>query len=188
MNLCSGWHEGWNERDEICQVYIGYIDKVGFNRFQFQFKSIKSDCPINRPCHNCNFDWFDILLLRMMMFWWRPLKISVVTAILKDLKGKFRIASVRGWKYMEGFIATPVKIVFRKKGKNSRKTCEECGKSFSFQKSLKIHMESGHFGITYPCHICEKDFKQKSNLPRHLLTETHILAVLKGKKWFAPWK
>ena len=83
----------------------------------------------------------------------------------------------------EGSTATPVKIVFRKKGKKSRETCAECGKSYSSQKSLKIHMESAHLGITYPCHICEKDFNQKSNLARHLLTESHILEVLKGEKW-----
>ena len=77
--------------------------------------------------------------------------------------------------------ATPVKIGFRKKG-SKEKTCEECWKSYSSQKSLKVHMESVHLGITYPCHICEKDFNQKSNLDRHLLTEAHILEALKGEK------
>ena len=81
----------------------------------------------------------------------------------------------------KGSTAAPVKIVFRKKEKKSRKTCEECGKSYSSQKSLKVHMESAHLGITYPCHICEKDFSQKSNLAAHLLTKTHNLEVLKGK-------
>ena len=71
----------------------------------------------------------------------------------------------------------------RKKGKKKdpvskrRKTCEECGKSYSSQKGLKVHMDSAHLGITYPCHICEKNFSQKSNLAAHLLTQTHRLEV-----------
>ena len=81
--------------------------------------------------------------------------------------------------------ATPVKIGFRKKekkGKKRRETCEECWKSYSSRDSLKAHMESAHWEITYPCHICQKDSNQKSNLVRHLLTQSHHWEVLKEKK------
>lgn len=66
-------------------------------------------------------------------------------------------------------------------GRKRRKTCEECGKSYSSQRGLKVHVDSVHMGTVYPCHVCQKNFSQKSNLVAHLQTQTHLLEEFKEK-------
>ena len=67
------------------------------------------------------------------------------------------------------------KVSVKKRGE----TCEECGKSYSSRKALKVHVDAIHLGMIYPCHVCEKNFSQKSNLVAHLQTQTHHLEVFR---------
>ena len=49
--------------------------------------------------------------------------------------------------------------------------CEQCEKSFTLERNLKLHIERVHanfpFYSTFNCHQCEKSFKLKGNLTWH---------------------
>ena len=49
--------------------------------------------------------------------------------------------------------------------------CDQCEKSFTLERNLKLHIEHVHanfpFYSTFNCHQCEKSFKLKGNLTRH---------------------
>ena len=65
------------------------------------------------------------------------------------------------------------------KKRKKRVFCDECGNSYSSQKALKVHVDSVHLGKTYPCHVCQKNFSQHSNLVNHQKTHAHLLEVFK---------
>ena len=55
-------------------------------------------------------------------------------------------------------------------GQNSEKIiCDNCGKSFTSQRTLNEHLKKIHspFYTTFPCDQCEKHFKRKGDLQRH---------------------
>lgn len=48
--------------------------------------------------------------------------------------------------------------------------CASCGKNYASDQGLRLHDESKHQGIKYPCNSCEKTFTQKSHWKKHVKT------------------
>ena len=47
--------------------------------------------------------------------------------------------------------------------------CENCGKDFALESSLKIHMHTIHEGQKdYKCHLCDRSFSQPAHLKKHI--------------------
>ena len=57
--------------------------------------------------------------------------------------------------------------------KQNRRKCEQCEKSFTLERNLKLHVEVEHahspFFTTFNCLQCGKSFRRKANLKRHQL-------------------
>ena len=49
-------------------------------------------------------------------------------------------------------------------------TCNLCDKEFRDNYNLKVHQESQHFNVKYPCHICGHLATRKQYLDNHLKT------------------
>ena len=45
--------------------------------------------------------------------------------------------------------------------------CDKCSKEFKTKSGLRLHVESVHKGIRFPCHICKKEFCSKYEVVRH---------------------
>ena len=46
--------------------------------------------------------------------------------------------------------------------------CNQCDKSFTTERFLKIHIESEHEGIRHKCDKCNKEFKFNNGLRDHI--------------------
>ena len=47
-------------------------------------------------------------------------------------------------------------------------SCDQCGKVFETQMKLQVHVRYMHSGIMFACTICQKKFKGRQNLARHV--------------------
>ena len=56
-------------------------------------------------------------------------------------------------------------------GVEVRYPCETCGKSYSDQNTLRIHIKSVHEGVKYPCVLCFKIYSDMSALRRHIISK-----------------
>ena len=60
-------------------------------------------------------------------------------------------------------------ILFNPKDPKKRKAqCPTCLKIYMNKTKLKIHRESKHEGVRWPCDQCDKQFREKSVLQKHI--------------------
>lgn len=46
--------------------------------------------------------------------------------------------------------------------------CEQCDKTFIYRPTLKVHIDTVHLGIKFPCTLCKSEFNIKGNLTKHM--------------------
>ena len=46
--------------------------------------------------------------------------------------------------------------------------CEQCNKTFIHRQTWKVHVDTVHHGIKFPCTLCRSEFNKKGNLTKHI--------------------
>jgi len=60
-------------------------------------------------------------------------------------------------------------IFYKHSGENVSFPCDVCGKNFTLEKNLKVHISRSHLKEKpFECEICKKKFGYKHSLQRHI--------------------